>query len=94
MTEDLMRDLRASLAGSGVRTPDTVLGVPNKPKTTIRGFRIDDDLYRDAQLAAEFNGEPSLTDVVKSKLADYAKRTQKKPGYGEWLAAREQADDE
>lgn len=75
---------------NGVAAPDSVPGVPNKPKTPIRGFRVPDDEYVQAQLAAEFNDDEALTDVVRRALVSYAKRTQKKPGYAEWLAAREQ----
>ncbi|WP_155290786.1 hypothetical protein [Rhodococcoides fascians] len=53
--------------------------MPNKPKTTIRGFRIDDDLYDAARAAAEFNGE-TLSDVVRRALVGYVKRTDKKRG--------------
>ncbi|SNS58286.1 hypothetical protein [Rhodococcoides kyotonense] len=51
--------------------------MPNKPKTTLRNFRIPDDEYAAAKAAAEANGE-SLTDVVRRALSGYAKRTEKK----------------
>lgn len=60
-----------------VGTPVTLVGVPNKPKTTLRNFRIDDDLYDAAKVAAEFNGE-TLSDVVRRALVGYVKRTDKK----------------
>lgn len=66
-----------------VSTPVTLRGVPNKPKTTNRNFRIPDAEYDAAKAAAEFNGE-SLTDVVRRALVGYTKRTDKK---------REQADE-
>lgn len=62
-----------------VTTPTNVPGVPNKPKTAIRGFRIPDAEYDAAKAAAEFNGE-SLTDVVRRALVGYTKRTDKKRG--------------
>lgn len=72
-----------------VSTPDTLPGVPNQPKTSNRNFRIADELYEQARLAAEFN-EDTLTDVVRKRFDAYVKATQRKPGYAEWLAAREQ----
>jgi len=54
------------------RDAATVGGVPNKPKTPIRGFRIPDDVYEAAQAKAKERGE-TLTDVVRKALERYGK---------------------
>lgn len=48
-------------------------GVPNKPKTPIRSFRIPDETYASAQRKAAEKGE-SVSDVVRRALERYAKR--------------------
>lgn len=48
-------------------------GVPNKPKTPIRSFRIPTDEYEAAKAKADERGE-TLTDVVRRALRRYAKR--------------------
>ena len=72
-----------------VVTRTTLRGVPKPKPSTKRSFRIADDLYAQAQLAAEFN-EEYVTDAITSNLDRYVKATQRKPGYAEWLAAREE----
>lgn len=47
--------------------------VPNKPRTPIRGVRISDDLWEDAQRVAEVRGE-SVSDEVRAGLERYVKR--------------------
>lgn len=54
-------------------TPDTVMSVPNAPKTPIRSFRIPDAIYQAAQAKAAEKGE-TLTAVVQRALDRYAKR--------------------
>lgn len=50
--------------------------MPNQPKTPMHSFRVDDDLWRAAQAAAEVNGE-TVTDVLKRSLQSYVRRTQR-----------------
>ena len=45
-------------------------GVPNKPKTPVRSFRIPDDIYLPAKAKAEEEGD-SLTVIVREALLDY-----------------------
>jgi predicted HicB family RNase H-like nuclease len=47
--------------------------VPNKPKTPIRSFRIDPELYAAVQEKAAERGE-TVTDVVVQALQRYVKR--------------------
>lgn len=60
-----------------VSTPVTLRGVPNKPATPNRNFRIPDAEYEAAMAAAEASGE-SLTAVVRRALVSYTKRVEKK----------------
>lgn len=62
-------------AGHGYRARSAPVrsGVPNKPKTKTRGFRIPDDEYEAAQETAERRGE-TLTDEVRRALRAYVKR--------------------
>lgn len=52
---------------------DTMATVPNKPRTKIRGVRIPDDLWEDAQRVAEARGE-AVSDEVRAALERYVKR--------------------
>ncbi len=52
---------------------ETLPAVPNKPKTKIRGIRIPDDLWEDAQRVAAERGEDVST-VVRAALVRYVKR--------------------
>lgn len=47
--------------------------VPNKPRTKIRGVRVPDELWEDAQRIAEIRGE-SVSDEVRASLERYVKR--------------------
>lgn len=47
-------------------------GVPNKPRTPIRGVRVPDDLWAAAQEKAKERGE-SVSDVVRRALERYVK---------------------
>lgn len=42
-------------------------GMPNQPKTPLRGFRIPEKLYAEAKAKAEAEGR-SLSDVVRDLL--------------------------
>jgi antitoxin component of RelBE/YafQ-DinJ toxin-antitoxin module len=44
--------------------------VPNKPKTTLRNVRIDDQLWGDAQKVAAGNGT-NVSEVIRSQLQAY-----------------------
>jgi len=46
---------------------------PNKPRTPIRGVRIPDELWEDAQRVAAARGE-SVSDEVRAALERYVKR--------------------
>jgi predicted HicB family RNase H-like nuclease len=48
-------------------------GVPNKPKTPHRTFRIEDELYDAVKAKAAERGE-SVTDVVTDSFRRYLKR--------------------
>lgn len=60
-----------------VHTAGRLSRVPNQPKTPVRGFRIPDDLYREAQQYARENGE-DLSSVVRAGLERYVKRERRK----------------
>lgn len=45
----------------------TMGSVPNKPKTKIRGVRIDDELWESAQAVAADNNE-TVSDMVRRDL--------------------------
>ena len=51
--------------------------MPNQPKTPMRSFRVDDDLWRAAHAAAQANGE-TVTDVLKRSLQSYVRRTERR----------------
>jgi len=44
--------------------------MPNKPKTPVRGIRVDEDLWRAAQAKAEAEGR-TLTGVLVAYLRRY-----------------------
>ena len=48
-------------------------GMPNKHRTKIRGIRVPDQLWEDAQAVAEARGE-SVSDEVRAGLERYVKR--------------------
>lgn len=47
--------------------------MPNQPKTPMRSFRVDDELWRAAHRAAAANGE-TLTEVLRRSLQAYISR--------------------
>lgn len=44
--------------------------VPNKPKTTLRNVRIDDELWSAAQQTAAANGT-NVSEVIRTHLQKY-----------------------
>lgn len=46
--------------------------VPNQPKTPVRSFRVDDEVYDAAKAKADREGE-SLSEVVRRLLEEYAR---------------------
>lgn len=52
---------------------DTMALVPNKPRTKIRGVRVPDDLWEDAQRVAKARGE-DVSAEVRAGLERYVKR--------------------
>jgi antitoxin component of RelBE/YafQ-DinJ toxin-antitoxin module len=50
----------------------TIGVMPNKPKTTLRNVRVDDELWQAAQAAAEARGE-SVSEAIRKFLKRYAK---------------------
>ena len=58
---------------TGVATTGKIRRVPNAPKTPVKGFRIPDDLYREAQRYAEEDNE-TISDVVRACLDRYVRR--------------------
>lgn len=57
---------------TAVHTPDTIAGMPNKPKTPLRAVRISDELWQAAQAKAAEKGE-TVTDVLRRSLERYVK---------------------
>ena len=51
-------------------TPDRLPRMPNKPKTPVRGVRVEDGLWRAAQAKAEAEGR-TLTGVIVDYLRRY-----------------------
>lgn len=51
----------------------TVVGMPNKPKTTLRNFRIPDDEYFAAKAKAEAE-DTNLTAVVRRLLREWQEK--------------------
>ena len=47
--------------------------MPNQPKTPIHSARIDDHLWRAAQVRAAARGE-TVTDVIRRALERYVKK--------------------
>lgn len=47
--------------------------VPNKPKTPIRGIRVPDELWANAQAVAKARGE-DVSAEVRASLERYVKR--------------------
>lgn len=47
--------------------------VPNQPRTPIRGVRVSDDLWKEAQRVAAERGE-TVSDEVRRALERYVKR--------------------
>ena len=52
---------------------DTMVSVPNKPRTPIRGVRVPDQLWEDAKAVAAARGEDVSTEV-RAGLERYVKR--------------------
>lgn len=52
---------------------DTMTVVPNKPKTKIRGIRVPDELWEDAQRVAKARGE-DVSAEVRAGLERYVRR--------------------
>lgn len=51
----------------------TTMGLmPNKPKTTLRNVRVDDELWQAAQAAAEARGQ-TVSEAIRRFLKRYAK---------------------
>lgn len=50
-----------------------VIGVPNQPKTPIKCFRIPEDLYRRAQVAAAERDE-ILSEEIRKFLERYTRK--------------------
>ena len=48
-------------------------GMPNKPKTPLKSFRIPQDLYEAAQAKAAEKNE-TVSDVIRKALERYVKR--------------------
>lgn len=55
-----------------MRSPATIGVMPNKPKTTLRNVRVDDELWQAAQAAAEARGE-TVSEAIRAFLKRYAK---------------------
>jgi hypothetical protein len=51
-------------------TPGRISTVPNKPKTPVRGIRVDDEIWRAAQAKAKAEGR-TLTGVLVAYLKRY-----------------------
>lgn len=54
----------------------TIGTMPNKPKTTLRNVRVDDELWQAAQAAAEVRGE-TVSEAIRAFLKRYAKSASK-----------------
>lgn len=61
------------LSSFGVMTPETIVRVPNQPRTPLKSFRIPEELYRAAQVRAAERGE-SVSEVVRKALERYVRR--------------------
>lgn len=57
---------------TAVDTAGSISGVPDKPATRSRHFRIPDDLYEAAQVKADERQE-FLSQVVREALEEYVK---------------------
>ena len=53
-------------------TPGRLRRMPNKPKTPVRGIRVDDELWHAAQDKASAEGR-TMTDVLVAYLRRYVK---------------------
>lgn len=53
-----------------VMTPSSLTSVPNKPKTPLHSFRVDDELWDAAKKRAEERGE-TLADALRAFLKRY-----------------------
>jgi hypothetical protein len=62
-------------------TPDRVLGMPNVPKTPVRGIRVEDGLWRAAQAKAAAEGR-TLTAVLVAYLKRYISTPPRKKAEG------------
>lgn len=54
-------------------TTETLPAVPNQPKTKVRGIRVPDDLWAEAQRVAAERGE-DVSSVARAALVRYVKR--------------------
>lgn len=63
----------------------TMSPMPNKPKTPHRTIRIDDELWKAAQAAAEREGK-TITEVIRAALTRYVKRSKPDPDVADRLA--------
>lgn len=63
----------------------TIGTMPNKPKTPHRTIRIDDELWKAAQAAAEREGK-TMTEVIRAALTRYVKRSKTDPDWADRLA--------
>lgn len=51
--------------------------MPNKPKTTLRNVRVDDELWFAAQVTAHNRGE-TVSQVIRAALEQYVKKNRSK----------------
>ena len=56
---------------------ETIGVMPNKPKTTLRNVRVDDELWNAALATAQGRGE-TVSEVVRAALAQYVKKNRSK----------------
>ena len=56
-----------------MRKGESIGSMPNKPRTPLRAIRVDEDLWKAAQAAAEARGE-SLSEAIRAFLKRYAKQ--------------------
>ena len=55
----------------------TIGTMPNKPKTPLRAFRIEDELWLEAVRIAGTRGE-SVSEILRTALAVYVKKNRSK----------------
>lgn len=65
-------NLPAGHAGAHTNGSGTFSYVPNKPKTPLHSFRVDDELWEAAKKRAEERGE-NLSDALRKFLKRYTR---------------------